>query len=96
LNAIAKDVFEKNATCAGLTVEKTNELWAWFEQTFWNEQELVGAIEPQLPEIRALVEVWGSTTLKHLSLTAVGIAIGYANLCRVCPDFKAELSTWIN
>src|SRR5947207_1328942 len=71
-----KAAFTEQAKNIGLASNESDSLWEWFKETFWNEQELLEAVAPQLPEIRVLFDLWRSTLMHQLTLSAVGIAIG--------------------
>lgn len=73
---------------------KLGELWAIQTSNLMTNEQFVEAAQKYYPEIGKLVSIWNDTPLKHLTLTAVGVAIGYANLKRVS-GFDAELGAWI-
>ncbi|MGZ6583150.1 MAG: LPO_1073/Vpar_1526 family protein [Solirubrobacteraceae bacterium] len=55
--------------------------------------EVRSEILARVPEAAALVDVWESTSLKQLTLTSVGIALGHAYWRRF--GGNAPLSTWL-
>ncbi len=93
-NAVTQEIFVSIAAPAGLDKGQLDNVWALFQGTMWSEKEFITEMQAMAPEIGALFRVWKDTPLKNLSLTSVGIAIGYANLVRVAP-FDADLSIWI-
>lgn len=55
--------------------------------------EVKSEVLARAPEAASLVDVWESTSLKNLTLTSVGIALGHAYWRRFGGD--APLSTWL-
>lgn len=97
VNGVTKENFEylvrtKNIN---LSVDEMTNLWNLNSSKFWDEQEIIVKLEPVVPNISRLFELWKSTPLENMILSAVGIAIAYSNLIRVC-NFDADLSIWIN
>lgn len=94
LKAINKEVFVKAAQTSGLEEGQLTNVWNMFESTMWGGEDFLKNMEPHVPEIRKLVETWEKSGLARLTLTTVGIAIGYANLVRV-GRLEADLGIWI-
>lgn len=92
-NAVSANQFRKAAE-PGFPEAEINRLWQVWESTIWNGEDLIQRLESDFPEIRTVIKLWDSTMLGGLSPTAVGIAIGHANLARLS-GFKADLSIWI-
>lgn len=59
-----------------------------------NFSSLKTSIEGVDPRIKSFFDLFENSLVNHMFLTTVGIAIGYANLCRVI-DEKFDLSNWI-
>ena len=78
----------------GLGEREISQVWANFEGTIRNGADLIDLLASEFSEFRSLVDLWDKTPLKHLELTTVGTAIGYANLARVT-GFDADLGIWI-
>ncbi|MFE1299867.1 LPO_1073/Vpar_1526 family protein [Streptomyces sp. NPDC058731] len=49
------------------------------------------------PNLRNLVDVWGTTAIRRCDLTGVGMALGHANLRRILgEEFSAGLEVWVH
>jgi len=92
-NALNKSEFLKKTTEFGLSNDTLDKVWKMFEGTFWAKVEIIERLSPAVPRIADIFRVWEETPLKNLSLTSVGIALGYANVAR--RGLPAELSIWI-
>lgn len=95
LNAInatdAKDLLIKK----GLSAEASEKVCNLYRSKMWPADALVKKLEPILPEFGKLAKLWRETPLHQMTLTALGIAIGHANINRIVPDFGGKLSIWI-
>lgn len=94
LKAINKEAFIKSCADSDLSQEQLTNVWNMFEATIWNGEEFLSSVEKHVPDIRKLVDLWGTSNIQNLNLTTVGIAIGHANLKRLS-GINADLSTWI-
>jgi len=94
LNAIQSDDFLKVAKEIGLSENERVSIWNLNQSTFMRMDEIKTRLEPHLPDFAKLVDCWDNGTLKHLSLTSVGTAVGFANMRRVA-NFNADLNIWI-
>ena len=65
-----------------------------FEGKFMSMPDIEKILTPIIPDFTIFVDLWANTPLHKLSLTSVGIAIGYSNMKRI-GDFTADLSVWI-
>jgi hypothetical protein len=94
LNAMSKETYDPVADHLGFSKHDGDLLWNMFERTLLTDQELVDKVSFHLPSFRKLRDLWETTQLKNLSLTTVGIALGYANARRL-GGIRADLSIWI-
>ena len=92
--AQSKDDFISKMKEEGFDETLSNQLWNSFERTLWTEEEFLQKAEAIFPEIRELKKIWTDSQIKNMTLTPIGIAIGYANLKRT-GNFNASLSIWI-
>lgn len=56
--------------------------------------EVKNLLRNQVPNFVRLCDLWENTPLKSMSLTPIGMAIGYSNAARLA-GFTADLSIWI-
>ena len=94
LSVINQDTFSEFAKTLGLTEGEISTIWSFQMTTAMTDQEVMQHIETDVPEIRDFEDLWDKTSLSHLELTTVGIAIGYANAVRVT-GFQGDLGIWI-
>lgn len=94
VNALNKDTLSQRLAEFGIP-EKNDQLWGAHSNGFMTKDEFIQAAAVHYPAIEELITVWDDTPIKNLSLTSVGLAIGYANLKRVAA-FQADLGIWIN
>jgi hypothetical protein len=94
VHAVNKKLFQEAATHCGLSEKEKDDVWNAFEATVWNGEDFLQNVGKHFPELRNLQHLWEGTSLKTLTLTTIGIAIGHANLCRVS-GFDADLNIWI-
>jgi hypothetical protein len=96
INAVRKEDFKATADQHAVDRQKVDALWDLFVQTtLFSEREMLDALTPHFQQLPQLNEIWSATPLCRLSLTAVGIALGHANLRRL-HEWDADLSIWIN
>lgn len=75
--------------------ETTKKLVAIYEGHIKNNDEVKKKITEETDAGKELVELWEKSSLKHLSLTSVGIAIG-ASYFEQTTGEKIDISIWIN
>ena len=75
--------------------ETTKNLVSIYESHIKNNDELKKKITEETDAGKELVELWEKSSLKHLSLTSVGIAIG-ASYFEQTTGEKIDISIWIN
>lgn len=93
--ALNENVMLQRAPQANLSPEQAKTVWNFFTGTFWTKDEMAEKLRPNFPEIDRLFQVWETTPMKRLVLTATGIAIGHANARRIVPSWRGDLSIWI-
>ena len=75
--------------------EITKKLVSIYESHIKNNDEVGKKIAEETDAGKELVELWEKSSLKHLSLTSVGIAIG-ASYFEQTTGEKIDISIWIN
>jgi hypothetical protein len=93
-NGMNKDIFLEVAKPSGLSVEEITNVWNGFANTIPQEEQILQRLEPVVPMVRSLFDLYKNTPLKHLKLNTIGIAIAHANAVRVI-KFSAPLDVWI-
>lgn len=93
-NGISKEIFKKFAINSGVSDQILDNIWTMFENTMYDEKEIIGTLSTHVPEIEDLFIAWDQTSMKNLSLNTVGIAIAHANAVRVI-NFTPPLNVWI-
>jgi hypothetical protein len=73
---------------------RATELEALFNRGRMSEIEVTDELESRIPEASALVSSWRDTSLKNLTLTSVGLAIGHG-YWRRATGAHAPLSIWL-
>jgi hypothetical protein len=89
--AIRFDVLRQKAVNINLSEDELKNVWNLFEGSI---TDIPGRIASVAPEAPLLFDIWNSTSLKKLSLTTVGIAIGHANATKLV-GLDAPLNIWI-
>jgi hypothetical protein len=89
--AINIEIFKQAAAPSGLTDVELQNVWNVFQNTMSNARPLIDSVAP---EAESVFQKWRSTSLKSLTLTSVGIAIGHANATRII-GLGAPLNIWI-
>jgi hypothetical protein len=74
------------------TAEKAKALWT---SKLWSPAIIKAKLIELLPPMDKVFDVWNNSSMKHLQLTTVGMAIGHAYL-KSKTELRAELSTWVN
>jgi hypothetical protein len=92
LAALNKRVWQGKAIDLQQTV--ADALWATFEGTFMNKDQVLAAYSAQIPNLKRFADLWDRSPLCRLQLTTLGICIGYTNAKRVI-GFDADLDIWI-
>lgn len=73
---------------------KGDELWLLSTAGLLDEKQVVKIATQHFWGIKDLYAIWRDTPLGSLSLTSIGLAIGYAKIRRTC-EFQADLGIWI-
>lgn len=92
--ALNKEVLEDRLKVRGLE-QLTGQLWDLHSEGLMTEQQFIEKAAAKYPGVKDLFEVWDGTSLGCLTLTSVGLAIGFSNLKRVAP-VDADLGIWID
>ena len=95
INALDRDVFNREAQVARITDEISAQLWARAEQAVATDEEIMARLDPSFPKLKDAVAVWHSTPLKSLELTAVGIAIAHTTASRLTNLRLPNLEIWL-
>ena len=93
-NGINKEVFSEIALKNGLSDEQVEKVWGVHQRSLMGVDDMVRQFGPHVPKIAEAFRVWSEAGIGHITLTSVGIAIGYTNSVRLT-DFKADLHIWI-
>lgn len=97
VGALTKQVLQEDLIPAQGLEECTAELTRLMDLNPMTPAEVEEEISSLHPNLRELVNIWGSTSMRQCSLTSVGIAIGHANARRILGErFKAEINVWVN
>jgi hypothetical protein len=72
-----------------------SNLGTYFETNALGGPALVEKLGGVISEFNHLSEVWDNTPMKNLTLTSLGIAIGYCNARRAISSWAGDLSIWI-
>lgn len=95
INAICAEHFnkflEKNKEFDPVDKQSLQNL---FSQNLMSETEIKSFICKKLPSCEALCNLWNNSSLKHLSLTSVGIVIG-ANRSKQISGDTFDINIWI-
>lgn len=86
-----KSTMDKNV----LTPDDRTKLHQLFELNKMSNTEIIERVTSIRPYMGDIFEIWRDSSLKSLTLTSVGIAIGHANIKRQIGEI-ANLSIWIN
>ena len=90
-----KEVMEETGKSDGLTREEINKLIGFFEETTMPENEVKDYLIQKYPPIEGVFKSWEESSIKNMTLTSVGLAIGHANLTRKTKE-TFDLNIWIN
>jgi hypothetical protein len=95
LNAISCDEFMNYSKRIDLGEDERTSVSNLFKGTFMNLYEMKEILKTDCPDFETLADLWNGTSIKHLKLTSIGIAIAHSNL-RKLTGFSADLSIWID
>ena len=94
-NSVSVEDIKTRLELVGLNTQEVKALCEEFQGSFFKGDELVENLTSCYAEFSRLKSIWDNTPLKQMTLTALGIVIGHANLKRVVPSFKADLGVWV-
>ena len=95
VNSMSEQVLRDKARELNLSEEETNKLVGLNNSYMMNANEIRQYLSILRPYMEKIFDVWGSSYMRNLKLTSVGIAIGHANVKRQIGEFT-DLSIWIN
>jgi len=94
INAIDEEVFRKLAADRSVSDDITNKFLELHQKSMMNQTKIKEYLESLDSVMPDFLKRWDDSSLKHITLTSVGIAIGHANVRRVTGE-GAPLSIWI-
>ncbi|MGC5001174.1 LPO_1073/Vpar_1526 family protein [Streptomyces sp. DT203] len=96
VSAMNKDVLERSLIPEQGLEEHSAELNRLLETNLMTAEEIEEEISALHPHLRTLIDVWSSSSMRHCTLTSVGIAVGHANARRTLGDeFNAGIDVWV-
>lgn len=95
VNALDEGAARKLATLNQLDDQRTSRLIALMKKNAKRTEEIKELVCRLVPGMKEIFEVWNDSSLKHLNLTSVGIAIGHANARRKIKDCP-PLDVWLS
>jgi hypothetical protein len=94
INAINNDSLENQAIKSDVTGVALHKLKALFTSQTFSAQEVKDDLINHCPDFKLLFEIWTDSSLKHMTMTSVGIALAQTNL-RVKAGITVDLGIWI-
>jgi hypothetical protein len=94
-NALNEHELNENMNDLALEPHLKTQLITLWHEKLWKEEELDQRLGRDVPEFNEFKGKWEASILQKLSLTALGIAIGHANIMRIAPHFDAKLDVWM-
>lgn len=94
INAISEDVIEDKLKKHNTNIDTINKFKTLFNQHQMNTNEVKSYLEKETSFMKDLLDFWDNSSMKHLTLTSVGIAIATANLRRKT-GISVDLDIWI-
>jgi len=95
ISTINEETFRKLALPLAIESSIIDKLITVQKNRMMNAHEVKDFSIAAHPCMRALYDVWDNSSMKNITLTSVGIAIGHANIRRVVHE-DYDLSIWIN
>lgn len=94
---INEDALKERAAQLELTDTETANVMGLFNQQLMGDEEVRDYLQDLSPSVMGpLIEAWINSSMKHMTLTSVGITIAHANCRRIMGVSPADLSIWIN
>ena len=94
INVINQEEMKKVGKKDNLTDEETAKINGIFNSSSMNENEVKEHLIKLFPPFEKLIEEWNNSSIKNMTLTSVGIAIGQANITRKTKQ-TYDLKIWI-
>lgn len=95
VNAINEETLRTRAQRLGINDEETQKLISLTNDSLMGTDEARSYLVSVREYMETLFDVWHNSSMKNLTLTSVGIAIGHANIKRSLGEFT-DLSIWIS
>lgn len=92
---ISAEVLQEEYERLGIGSDTLQKVTGFWSMRRMNDSEIREKAIEWCPEMRALFELWDDSTMKHFTLTSVGIGVAHAAV-RSRTGFDADLSVWIN
>lgn len=94
---IDEHMLKERAAQLELTDTETANVVSLFNQQLMNDKEVRDYLRALRPSVMGpLIDAWSNSSMKHMTLTSVGITIAHANCRRIMGVSPADLSIWIN
>lgn len=94
LNAFDNDVLKDQIEKLQLTDGEAVKLKTVFDKWTKSPEEIKGYLLDKNPDLDKIFRVWDNSSIKHLELTSVGIAVAHANYRRRTGE-TMDLKVWI-
>jgi len=94
VNAMDEDAIRNGAQFSLVGENGKNKLVSLLKDKAMSENEIEDYLKTNFKPMDNLLKIWNKTSMKNMSLSSVGIAIGHANSRRVTGD-NSHLSIWI-
>ena len=94
VNAIDEDTIRNAPQFAHVGQNDKNKLVSLLKDRAMGENKIEKYLKENFKPMAILLNIWNKTSIKNMSLSSVGIAIGHANSRRVTGD-NSHLSIWI-
>jgi hypothetical protein len=95
VNAMNEDVIKEVAAQQNIIGDDVNKLVSLTMECLMSQEEAKKFVIGRRGYMERLFDVWETSSIKHFTLTSVGIAIGHANVKKNVGEFT-NLSIWIN
>jgi hypothetical protein len=94
INVVNQEQLKKIGKTEGLSDDELNKIIAIFKNTLMTDKEVKDFLSNIFPEITKIIDDWNKSSIKNMTLTSVGIAIGHANITRKIKQ-TFDLKIWI-
>lgn len=94
VNAIDEDAIRNGPHFASVGQNDKNKIVSLLKDRAMGENKIEEYLKENYKPMAALLDIWNKTSMKNMTLSSVGIAIGHANSRRVTGD-NSHLSIWI-